>query len=66
MEMSMTRPDDHPLSETDLDQVCGGADVRIEQMTTSVDTGGGGLSSGVLGKILGFVVDSLKNQGRPH
>jgi hypothetical protein len=63
--MSMTRPDDHPLSETELDQICGGADVRIDQMTTSVDTGGG-LSSGVLGKILGFVVDSLKNQGRPH
>lgn len=61
----MTRPDDHPLSETELDQICGGADVRIDQMTTSVDTGGG-LSSGVLGKILGFVVDSLKNQGRPH
>ena len=55
-----------PLEDEELQAATGGMDVRIESVQTSVSsTEGGGVSPGVLQKLVGIVVDALKKGRRP-
>ena len=56
-----------PLDEKALDGVAGGTDVKIDQMTTTVNStgGSGGLGSTVMGAIVKDVVKGIKGSGRP-
>ncbi|HVZ01595.1 MAG TPA: hypothetical protein VHA35_18965 [Dongiaceae bacterium] len=57
---------DQPLDQEALDRVVGGMDVKIDQVTSTVNTAAsGGLGSNVLGGIVKNVVEGIKGKDRP-